>query len=226
MKVTWLGQAGFLFEDKNIKIIIDPYLSDSCHKVNPRSYRRYPVDESYFNIKPDVIVLTHDHLDHTDPETLDHYLKDAEGITVLASANAWQKVRGYGPLHNYVMFNAGTEFTVNGITFKAVYAEHSDREAIGVIFSDGERNYYVTGDTLYNSKVFEGVKENIDILFLPINGVGNNMNLYDAYRFADKIGAEKTVVCHFGLFDELKPEKEITRSDFIIPTPFKEIKLD
>ena len=75
MKVTWLGQAGFLFENDNIKIIVDPYLSDSCFKVNPRLKRRYPIDEAFLKIKPDVIILTHIHLDHTDPETLDFYLK-------------------------------------------------------------------------------------------------------------------------------------------------------
>lgn len=225
MKVTWLGQAGFLFENENIKIIIDPYLSDSCHKVNPRSYRRYPVDEKYLEINPDVIILTHDHLDHTDPETLDYYLKDKKGVTVLASANAWQRVREYGPDHNYVMFNSGSEFTLKGITFKAVYAEHSDREAIGVVFSCNSKTYYVTGDTLYNTRVFESVKDKIDVTFLPINGVGNNMNLYDACRFSEKIGTKKTVVCHFGLFDSLNPAKEITRDDFIVPSPFKEIKL-
>ena len=68
MKVTWIGQAGFLFENENIKIIIDPYLSDSCYKVNPRLKRNYSVEESFLKINPDVIVLTHSHLDHADPE--------------------------------------------------------------------------------------------------------------------------------------------------------------
>lgn len=225
MKVTWLGQAGFLFENDDIKIIVDPYLSDSCHKVNPLLFRRYPVDESFLNIKPDVIVLTHTHLDHTDPETLDFYLKDKKGVTVLASENAWNKVRPYGPEHNYVMFNEGTEFTVKGITFKAVYACHSDDHAIGVIFEEQGKTYYVTGDTLYNKKVFESVTDSIDVVFLPINGKGNNMNIYDAYRFVDKIGAKKAVACHFGLFDEIDAKKEIQKENFVIPTPFKEIDL-
>ncbi|MBO5726199.1 MAG: MBL fold metallo-hydrolase [Clostridia bacterium] len=225
MKVTWLGQAGFLFENENIKIIVDPYLSDSCEKVNPRLFRRYPIDESFLKIEPDVIILTHSHLDHTDPDTLDFYLKDKKGVTVLASGNAWQKVRTYGPDHNYVLFNEGTEFTVKGITFKAVYAEHSDDCAIGAVFSDGDKTYYVTGDTLYNKKVFDSVTDDIDVLFLPINGVGNNMNIFDAYRFADKIDAERTVPCHFSLFDEIKAQDIIDRDDFVIPTPFKEIEL-
>ncbi len=225
MKVTWLGQAGFLFEYKHLKIVIDPYLSDSCHKVNPRSYRRYPVDESFLKIKPDIIILTHSHLDHTDPETLDFYLKDTRGITVLASKNAWEKVRMYGSGHNYVMFNNGTEFTTGGITFKAVYAEHSDKYAIGVIFNIEGDNYYISGDTLYNKKVFDSICDKIDVAFVPINGVGNNMNIADAIRFVDKIGAKRAVPCHFGLFDEIDAKKEFDNKVFVIPSPFCEINL-
>lgn len=226
MKITWLGQAGFLFETENTKIIIDPYLSDSCHKVNPNSFRRYPVDETYLSIHPDVLILTHNHLDHTDPETLDYYLKDSEGVTVLASANAWSKVRSYGAGHNYVMFNCGTEFTVCGITFQAVYAEHSDDKAIGVLFTAEGKTYYVTGDTLYNKNVFDSLPDGkIDAVFLPINGKGNNMNYEDALRFADRIGAEKIIPCHFGLFDDIDAQKLINRNNAVIPTPFNKIIL-
>ena len=225
MKITWLGQAGFLFETGGLTVIVDPYLSDSCRKVNPKSYRRYPVDEAYLGIRPDVLILTHNHLDHTDPETLDYYLKDKEGIVVLASGNAWDKVRTLYPEHNFVMFNEGTEFTVGGIAFRAVYAEHSDNKAIGVVFEAEGKTYYVTGDTLYNKHVFETLPADIDAVFLPINGKGNNMNLADAYRFVDRIGAKKAVPCHFGLFDEIDAKREISRADFVVPTPFSEIVL-
>lgn len=225
MKITWLGQAGFLFENDDLTILIDPYLSNSCYKVNPRSNRRYPVDESFLKIVPDVIILTHNHLDHTDPETLDFFLKGKVGVTVLASENSWNKVKAYGHAHNYVLFNNGTEYTVKNITFKAVYAEHSDNRAIGVVFNDGTYTYYVTGDTLYNKKVIEGLEDQVDVVFLPINGAGNNMNLSDACRFIDKVGAKHAVACHFGLFDDIDPEKEIRPKGFIIPTPFKEIIL-
>ena len=33
MKITWLGQAGLLFDNGKAKIMIDPYLSDSVEKV-------------------------------------------------------------------------------------------------------------------------------------------------------------------------------------------------
>ena len=206
MKITWLGQAGLLFEHNEIKILIDPYLSDSCRRVNPNSVRRIPVDEEFLKITPDVLILTHKHLDHTDPETLKHYLCKDGNITVLASKGAWDIARDFGGNHNYVMFNHQTEFTVCGICFKAVYAEHSDEYAIGVVFECDNTVYYITGDTLYNERVFSEIPSKVDVLFLPVNGKGNNLNVADARRFAKKIGAKRIVPVQWGLFDEFKKE--------------------
>ena len=70
MKITWLGQAGLLMETGGKIVLIDPYLSNSVAKVNPLNDRRVPVEEQFLHIKPDVIICTHNHLDHVDPETL------------------------------------------------------------------------------------------------------------------------------------------------------------
>ena len=102
MKITWLGQAGLLFETSGKKIIVDPYLSDSVKKIEPQNYRRVAADKQFLQIKPDIILLTHNHLDHTDPDTLEHYLCKEGKITVLASPGAWEKVRGFGNGHNYL----------------------------------------------------------------------------------------------------------------------------
>ena len=64
MKITWLGQSGLLFEKENLKIMIDPYLSDSVRKVNPNNYRRVEVNTGFLAVKPDVMIFTHNHLDH------------------------------------------------------------------------------------------------------------------------------------------------------------------
>lgn len=225
MKVTWLGQGGFLFEHNETKIIVDPYLSDSCEKVNPKLKRRFPVDKKFLEICPDILILTHNHLDHTDPETLEIYLNKGKPVTVLASGNAWTTVRKFGGEHNYVTFNEGTEFTVSGITFKAIYAEHSDDYAIGVLFGIEGKNYYVTGDTLYNKKILNQLPEDIYAVFLPINGRGNNMNGYDAKRFAKETKAEKAVPYHFSLFDSINAKEEFDFKKAVIPTPFNEIDI-
>ena len=223
MKVTWLGQAGLLFETNGVKIIVDPYLSDSVEAIQPHFWRRVPVDKSFFDIIPDVIVLTHNHLDHTDPETLGRFLTEDSGVTVLASKNAWEIARTFGGNNNYVCFNRNTVWTEGGPFFCAVRAEHSDDAAIGVIMYTEYKALYITGDTLYNTEIFDDLPDHIDAVFLPINGVGNNMNMWDAANFCDKIGAV-AVPLHCGLFDDI----DMNDWDYekkIVPRFYEEIKL-
>lgn len=224
MKITYLGQAGLLFENHGFKIMIDPYLSDSVEKINPKNYRRVPVDESFFKIKPDVMIFTHNHLDHYDPETVSHFIDENSNITVLAPKSVWDEVRKIGGNNNYVLFNRHTEWTQNGIKFTAVKAEHSDITPIGVIIDDGERKYYVTGDTLYNEEIFGDIPSDIYALFLPVNGVGNNMNMTDAARFAKRINAKRAVPIHIGMFDELTADG-FQSENKVIPKIYKEIEL-
>lgn len=224
MKVTFLGQAGLLFEAAEATIMIDPYFSDSVQKIQPQNYRRAAVDERVFDIKPDILIFTHKHLDHYDPATVEKFIDRTTGITVLAPGSVWDEVRKIGGNNNYVLFNRHTSWSQNGITLTAVKAEHSDPTPIGVIIDDGERKYYVTGDTLYNEEIFADIPEDIFTLFLPINGVGNNMNMTDAARFSERIAPRHTVPIHFGMFDSIEPH-DFRCENKIIPEIYKEIRL-
>ena len=227
MTVTWLGQAGLLIRTDRACIVIDPYLSDSVASVNPKNTRRIPVDPSFFDSAPDIMIFTHDHLDHYDPETVGEFMKRAaKPITILAPASVWPRVRTFGGSHNYVLFNRNTEWTESGIRFTAVRAEHSDPAAIGVLITEEftGKTAYITGDTLYNREIFLDLPEKLDVLFLPINGVGNNMNAADASRFAAWCTADKAVPLHFGLFDNLTPEAFV-HPGRVIPTIYEEIPL-
>ena len=228
MKITWLGQAGLLFENETVRILVDPYLSDSVAKTMPQNARRIPVDERFLKIKPDVLLLTHDHLDHTDPETLAHYFTEDAPFVILASAAAWGRVRPMLKGQNPVYMTPGTVWTEKDITFYALPAAHSETTAIGFLIDDGEKTYYLTGDTLYHFDVIDAVRaicpDGPDVVFLPINGVGNNMNMTDAADFADEIGAKTVVPLHFGLFDDLDPGA-MQAENKIIPSPFRAIEL-
>ena len=224
MKITFLGQAGLLLQTPQCTVMIDPYLSDSVVKVNPANYRRVPVDPSFFDIRPDVMIFTHNHLDHYDPETVSHYINDHSHVLVLAPRSVWDEVRRIGGDNNYVLFNRHTSWTENGIRFKAVLAAHSDSSPIGVIIDDGEKKYYVTGDTLYNEEIFNDLPDDLDTVFLPVNGVGNNMNMTDAARFAERTGAKRVVPSHIGMFDTLSAEQFSCKNKFI-PKPYQEFTL-
>ena len=224
MKIIYLGQAGLLFIKDGFKIMVDPYLSDSVRNINPKNYRREAVNESFFDIKPDVMIFTHNHLDHFDPDTVKHFINENSNALVLAPKSVWDEVRKLGGNNNYVIFNCHTQWTEKGIKFTAVKAEHSDITPIGVIIEDADKKYYITGDTLYNEEIFEDIPEDIYALFLPVNGVGNNMNMVDAARFAKRVKAQKVIPIHIGMFDELSADN-FNCDNKVIAEIYKEVIL-
>ena len=230
MNVTWITQAGLVFETEKITVMVDPYLSNSVGELNPLKNRRIPVDESIFDIHPDVIIVTHEHLDHLDPDTLKVFLgREDKPITVLAPYNAYKKLLEFGGPHNYVLLAPHSVWSEGGVTFYAVNAEHSDRCAAGYIIDDGSKTYYVSGDTLYNYDVIDDVielcEDGVDYAFLPINGVGNNMNARDAADFAYEIGAKCAIPLHYGLFDDIDP-KDFDFENSLILKPYVKGKLN
>ena len=229
MKVTWLTQAGLLFENENIKILVDPYLSDSLRKKGEHFARRMPIDESYFSCNPDVILITHEHEDHLNTETLSRILKNTtHPVTFLAPYSAYKKLSELGGEHNFVMLNQHSVWGERGVTFYATHAEHSDRYAVGFIIDDGRKTYYVSGDTLYNYDVIDDVldlaPDGVDYAFLPINGRGNNMNAKDAADFAYELGAKSAIPLHYGLFDSISPES-FDFEDSVVLKPYTEFEL-
>ena len=230
MKITWLGQAGLLFERGGVSVMIDPYMSNYVEKVQPANYRRLPVNEAFFNIDPDIMIFTHDHIDHYDPETAPVFFKKSrKPMSVLGPTSVRAKAMGDLCGQNFILFDKYTSVSLEGFIFTAVRAAHSDPYAIGVVIEDRIENkvYYVTGDTLYNSRIFDSLPDpgrNIDVLFLPINGVGNNMNMEDAARFAKKTHAMTVVPLHFGMFDSLDP-KDFPCRNKVIPEIWEEIEV-
>lgn len=224
MKITYLGQAGLMLESKGVRVFVDPYLSNSVVRVNPNNYRRQPIDESFFALRPDVLVFTHDHLDHYDPDTAERFLQVYDGITVLATRTAWDKARMIKKTHNYVLFERHTQWTHGHLRFTAIKATHSDPYAIGVIIEDGEKTYYITGDTLYNTEIFADLPKDIDVVFLPVNGLGNNMNATDAARFFRETGGKVAVPFHVGMFDDFTAEN-FKAENKVIPVIYEEIPL-
>ena len=231
MKITWLGQAGLLLRTPNTTIMADPYFSDSVGMKNPQKHRRVAVPDWVYDIKPDILLITHDHADHLDMETLPHFLRqDAEQpITVMAPYNAHMAVRALGGPHNYVMLNRHSVWTEGDITVYAVKAEHSDLTAVGFVLDDGTKTYYISGDTLYNYDVIDDVlslcADGPDVAFVPVNGAGNNMNMVDAEDFCADIRAKVTVPLHCGMFDDISLA-DFKGSGAVVPTVWQEIRFD
>ena len=210
MKATWLGQGGFFFEGEECSLMIDPYLSNSLFESMGDAFKRLvPGDESFLSATPDLLVLTHAHGDHADKATLARLLSGPKEIEVLSPSSVYYDLRKiYAPQHNMVLFDRGTEWTKNGITFKAIKAVHSDPSPIGVFFTMDGMTFYITGDTLYDESIFADLEGPVDYLFVCINGTGNNMNIADALRFTKKVGPKTAVPVHWGLFENYSSDPD------------------
>jgi len=222
MKITWLGQAGLLFVTEQTTVLIDPYFSDSAASV--AIHRKMPVSPNVWEIKPDLMLFTHDHIDHYDPETVPHFIHSKSAVTVLSPASVWEKVRLNGGNNNYVKMRPGVVWTHKDVTVTAVDAIHSDPHAIGYLIEHDQRTFYVTGDTLYAPAMSRQLPPKIDFVFLPINGKGNNMNALDAAKFCDCIDAKLAVPIHFGMLDEIDPTVFVWKN-VLIPKIYEEMIL-
>ena len=103
-------------------------------------------------------------------------------------------------------------------------AVHSDPYAMGFVIEAEGKRYWITGDTLYSKALLEGLPLPLEAVFLPVNGVGNNMNARDARLLAEKTEAKFAVPLHTGLLDDLTPGVFLGKNR-VLPEIWKEIVL-
>ena len=155
LKMTFIGHGSLMFTFGGKAIHVDPY-----SKV--ADYNKMP--------KADVILLTHDHLDHLDLKALNP-VRIQKTLVVLTQTCSKQVEGGM------VMNNGDTKF-IEGLKIEAVPAYniihkrdgqpfHPKGIGNGYIITFGDKRVYVAGDTenIPEMKVLKG----IDIAFLPMN---------------------------------------------------------
>src|SRR5512146_120348 len=82
----WLGQNGYIFKSHEGTLLsTDLYLTDSCIGVAPPGmdlHRQVPVLIPPEEIDVDLYACTHNHKDHTDPETISRLRRKDTAIFV------------------------------------------------------------------------------------------------------------------------------------------------
>lgn len=203
MTFQWIGQNGFIFNAAGKTILVDPYLSDSC-----KTHRYTPIKKEIFDVVPDIIICTHDHLDHTDKDSLLPFLQREKKIEFISPYSSYLHVLSWGyRQHNYILFEPGTVWTSGGVRITGVKAYHSDREAIGVIIEAEGKKVYITGDTLYNTNLAPTLPKDLDAVFVCTNGAGNNMNMADAMQLCRELCPKAAYPVHIGMFDQKDPHE-------------------
>jgi len=204
MEITLLGQAGaFVRLEDGTGIAVDPYLSDSLHALKGERFaRRVPESRKWRAQAPDIIAVTHDHMDHLDMETLGPWLDGGARKQVLGPYPVCEKICGKWPgRHNTWVMRPGVEVTLGGVRFSAVPAAHETEHAVGYLAEAEGKSVYFTGDTLFDRRIpafFAGRR--IDLMLVCINGTGNNMNCADAARLAGLLRPAAVIPVHWDMF--------------------------
>ena len=196
LKLKWIGQSGYILNDGVTEICIDPYLSNVVDRIAKRG-RMVTAPFLPEELKSDVVICTHNHLDHVDIDAIP--LMRKEKMLFLAPDDAKNTLLECGVI-NYKAFNEGTAVKIGGFEFKAVFADHSV-PAVGVIVKHSGITMYFSGDTEYNERLEKLAEYKVDIMFICINGKLGNMNVDEAIKLTKIINPKVGVPTHYGMFE-------------------------
>lgn len=196
IQVEWLGQAGYLIRVGETVICIDPYLSDCVFEVEglPRMVAP-PISPA--ELRCDLLIATHDHMDHLDPVAVAEMDRRQICFAGPKSCVAHFMQLGIGS-DNLLPFDRGQQGKVGDVRLTAVFADHTP-DSIGVLLEAEGKRLYFTGDTLYNEALGEDAAP-VDVLFCCINGKLGNMTAEQAAEVAESLHPKLVIPNHFGMF--------------------------
>lgn len=196
----FLGQAGFLLAGGGKRVLIDPYLSDSVAKLDPRFSRLYPPPVDPAELRADLYLVTHDHLDHLDPETIGRY-PFRQTTVFVAPRFAAQRLLQLGvPAGNIRVLDHGQEWEEDGVKIRAVFALATGRDVLDTtgyrVELPNGKSFYHTSDTAFCRLLLEDAPA-ADVLAVCINGKDGNMNAEQAVELTEKVLPRFVVPMHY-----------------------------
>lgn len=212
MKLTYLGQMCYLIECGDLKIVTDPYLSDSVDSKD--SHRNYPPPTTLCELLPDIIVISHPHGDHLDKKSLEPFYRLRRRAFTLVPAPSAGTIRSIGG--DAVEMSApapaqfGKPFSLAGVSIYPLPCAHTelhtdsagDYRELSYLIEYGNCKIFFGGDmSIYGGLVEMLADTKPDVMLLPVNG-------RDWFRTSRNIignldsneAAELSVICGAKLF--------------------------
>ena len=211
--LVWFGQASVALRLGGATVLVDPFLSPHPERLVPPPFTA----EDAHGV--DLVLITHDHLDHLDEIALPAIATASPNAVVVVPEDVVERaadlgvdrarVRGLPP-------DARTE--VGALIVDAVPACHGLEMAdayrlgpfLGYVVSAGGVRVYHAGDTVLFDGLVERLRElRVDLALLPINGrdmerealgIVGNMDAREAAQLAHEIGADAAVPLHWDMF--------------------------
>ncbi|WP_174614666.1 MBL fold metallo-hydrolase [Virgibacillus ihumii] len=221
-----LGQSGVLVKANKTICYFDPYLSNYIEDNNlvepPGLLKRNfdsPMQPKDIN-NANVVFITHDHLDHLDPETLKGIKKFSPHANFVCPAPSIYRLTGIGVKEdNIYAAKANKKLKVNGLDVIPIPAKHEkfckDKNGnhyyLGYVVYINGIVFFHAGDTLAYTDLVKYLQPlSVDIACLPINGQDwrrneqgamGNMDFRDAVEISQAAGIDLLIPVHYDLFE-------------------------
>lgn len=214
-----LGQVGVAIGGPTGILYVDPYLTDSdgaggtLERTFPPPMRPEEINNA------SAVLLTHDHIDHTDPDTLLPLAKASPEASFVAPFTSRDTLVEAGPDAGRITVpEVGEPFEVAGARVTAVPSAHTELEHdperghpyLGYVVEWNGVAVYHAGDTVVHDGLVEALRgRRVDVAFLPINGrdwfrtrdgIVGNMDLREAAHLAEELDFGLVVPTHHDLF--------------------------
>lgn len=197
LALHYLGQGGFVVvSDQGTRIAVDPYLTDTVPLT-----RIAPVFLRPEDLSVDHVLLTHDHSDHTDPQTCIeimrrrpvHFWGPSSSIGVLRTAG--------GRPDRLHRLERGGEALLGDVLVQAVHAEHTE-DSVGYVMRVSGHTLYHTGDTLESDELYWLHDRGIEVVLSCFSGRWESMAPHQAAALASALRAQVVVPMHHDMFAE------------------------
>ena len=217
--LTWGGHSTFLFQKKNINVLIDPHFT---LRASPFSYigpKRYMPSVFNKNNLPriDVVAISHNHYDHLDIKSLQIiYKKYPDAIFLVPLGD--KKLLTKNGIKNVKDFDWWEGFQFKGIKFIFTPVQHWSKRTLsdknkslwgGWWIESNNFKFLHLGDTGY-TKDFLDIKNKLgspDLVAIPIGAYKprtimkfNHLNPEEAVKTFIDLRAKKAVAMHWGTF--------------------------
>ena len=214
--LTFAGQAGFIIETENgYRVAIDLYLSDCCNRYFGFK-RLLPYLYNPSDINANLLISTHAHYDHFDPDSVPLMMAD-EKTELVAAYDVKEEAEKLNLDQSRITYLAeGEIFKNSNISVKAMPCDHGEGtpHAIGLFITVDGKTIYVAGDTCYRADYFENPElSGVDVMIMPINGAFGNLTETEAAKAVNVIKPGLAIPCHYWNFKEHGGNPELFSSE-------------
>jgi N-acyl-phosphatidylethanolamine-hydrolysing phospholipase D len=217
--VTWVGHATLLIQIDGVNVLTDPHFGERTSPlsfVGPR--RLVPPGIAFADLPPiDAVVISHDHYDHLDLETVRRLAREHRPtFFVPLGLKAWLASNG---VDRAVELDWWESHRLGDLTITCTPAQHSSGRGLhdqdsrlwaSWMVVGRERRAFFAGDTGYTPFLGEIARRlgPPDVAVLPIGGYSdypehhpNHLNPEEAVRLFEDLRARLLVPMHWGTFD-------------------------